>query len=429
MFRTSELVWSLHGLSMGAISPSSKPLELQPMDAPSRVDGAGGRPSATGLPEESGRSKVSDKLIAEATKEFDEGVVNQPLWMRMLVKHGGDKAAAKTAYLRARAAELRVAHREGASDGSIRLAREFLNSESARVGSAPVAPPPHKQAKQSHARETERSSIKNILAPIVATKRWYLVGAVAILALAIVAVGLFVRRDAGTASPNADRSGASTARAAPAQANAAQTAGKASPNASDPEGRSPESRLQELADAGNWNVYVLYAVDWTRKEPGNASAWTQLSVGYSKLRQFKDAVDAASRAAQLTPGNAASWRNLGQANLAANDSAAALVAFDQASALDATDVSSMVQAGMLNAKLDRLPQAQIAFDKALAASPDNVEALCGATAVLQKQGRPKDAETFAKRLASLDAKCRDPGDLASVTVRLPAPRSPQPAAR
>jgi tetratricopeptide (TPR) repeat protein len=416
---------------MGAVSPSSKPLELQPMDAPSRVDGAGGRSSAAGLPEESGRSKVSDKLIAEATKEFDEGMVNQPLWMRMLVKHGGDKAAAKTAYLRARAAELRVAHREGAPDGSIRLAREFLNSESARVGSVSVAPATLKQAKQSHARETKRSPIKDILAPIVAKNRWSLAGVVAILALIIiVAVWLLVRRDAGSVSPNVARSEAPTAaRAAPAQANPAQAAGKASPSAGDPEVRSPESRLQELADAGNWNVFVLYAVDWTRKAPGNANAWTQLSIGYGKLRQFKDAVDAASKAAQLTPGNAAAWRSLAQANLAANDAAAALVAFEQAAALDATDISSLVQAGMLNAKLDRLPQAQIAFDKALAASPDNVEALCGATAVLQKQGRPKDAETFAKRLASLDAKCRDAGDPASVTVRLPASRSAQPAAR
>jgi len=82
---------------------------------------------------------------------------------------------------------------------------------------------------------------------------------------------------------------------------------------------------------------------------------------------------------------------------------------------------------MLNARLDRLPQAQIAFDKALTANPDNVEALCGAMMVLQKQGRPKDAETFAKRLSSLDAKCRDPGE--SVTVRLPTPRGTQPAAR
>jgi cytochrome c-type biogenesis protein CcmH/NrfG len=401
------------------------------MEAPSRVDGPDGYSgggSGSGEHEGERRSKVSDKLIAEASREFDEGLVNQPLWMKMLVKAGGDKAEAKTAYLRARAAELRTAHRQAAPDGSIRLAREFLSSESARVGSAPNPSPPLKKAKQSPAKEPKQSVFQDVLARIVA-KRLYLVCAAAILVLVITAVWLLARRDAGSASQKVATSVPAAVRAAPGQASGAQTVGTTTPKVGETDIRSFESRLQELAQTGNWNVFVLYAVDWTRKEPGNASAWMQLSVGYSKLRQFKDAVDAASKAAQLAPGNAAAWRNLGQADLAANEAAAALVAFEQASALDGTDMSSLVQVGMLNVKLDRLPQAQVAFDKALAASPDNVEALCGATAVLQKQGRSKDAETFAKRLSALDAKCRDPGDLASVTVPLPAPRSTQPAAR
>lgn len=407
---------------MTAASRPSKPLELQPLDAPSRLDGPNPRPGASGLPEEEGRSKVSDKLIAEATKEFDEGVVNQPLWMRILVKHGGDKAAAKTAYLRARAAELRVAHREGAApDGSLKLSREFLNSESARVGSVPRPPLPAKQP----SRQPKESSTQAV-ASRSDPKRLYMIAGAAVLGLVILAVWFLVRRD-GAAQRVATSAAPATAQTVKQAAKEAQTPKDANPNGGGTESRKFESRVRELAEAGNWNVFVLFAAEWTRKEPGNAAAWTQLSVGYTKLRQFKDALDAATKAVQLAPGDAAAWRSLGEANLATNDAAAALVAFEQASSLDEKDVSSLVQAGTLNAKLDRLPQAESALNKALALSPDNVDALCGAMTVAQKQGRPKDAEPVAQRLSSLNAKCRDPG--ASVSVKLPASRQPQPAAR
>jgi len=394
------------------------------MEAPSRIDGPDRRSGASGLPEEEGRSKVSDKLIAEATKEFDEGVVNQPLWMRILVKHGGDKAAAKSAYLRARAAELRVAHREGAApDGSLKLSREFLNSESARVGSVPTSPRPVKQP----AKQQKGSPTKELVGRISNPRRLYMIAGAAVLGLVVIAVWFLVRRD-GAAAPSATPSTAPVAtRAAKQTANEAQGSAKADSNASGAERPDFERRVRELAEAGNWNVFVLFAAEWTRKEPGNAAAWTQLSIGYTKLRQFKDALDTATKAVQLAPGDAAAWRNLGEVNLATNDAAAALVAFEQASSLDERDLSSLVQAGVLNAKLDRLPQAEIALHKALILSPDNVDALCGAVTVAQKQGRPKDAEPLAQRLSSLDAKCRDPA--ASVTVKLPASPRPQSASR
>jgi tetratricopeptide (TPR) repeat protein len=393
------------------------------MEAPSRIDGPDRRSGASGLPEEEGRSKVSDKLIAEATKEFDEGVVNQPLWMRILVKHGGDKAAAKSAYLRARAAELRAAHREGAApDGSLKLAREFLNSESARVGSVPTPSRPVKQpAKQPKERPT-----KEFVARVSNPQRLYMIGGAAVLGLVMIAVWFLVRRDGATAPSVAPANAPAATRAAKQAADEVQGSSKADSSAGT-ERPNFERRVRELADAGNWNVFVLFAAEWTRKEPGNAAAWTQLSVGYTKLRQFKDALDAATKAIQLAPGDAAAWRNLGEINLATNDAAAALVAFEQASSLDARDLSSLVQAGTLNAKLDRLPQAEIALHKALGLSPDNVDALCGAMTVAQKQGRPKDAEPLAQRLSSLDAKCRDPA--ASVTVKPPASPKAQPAAR
>jgi tetratricopeptide (TPR) repeat protein len=187
-----------------------------------------------------------------------------------------------------------------------------------------------------------------------------------------------------------------------------------------------ENKVAQLRDAGNWNVMVLMASEWTRKEPANVNAWVELSVAYSMLRQFGDALETATKATRLEPGDPRAWRNLGQVNSALGLPAEALHAFEQAIALDDRDVQSLVQAGLLNAQLARLPQARAAFDKALVASPDDAGALCGLAAIARQQGRPKDAEAIAGRLQTLGRSCRDGsenGTVALVAVHAPAQKS------
>ena len=108
-----------------------------------------------------------------------------------------------------------------------------------------------------------------------------------------------------------------------------------------------EATVQQLKDAGNWNVLVLYASKWTRDQPDNAAAWKELSIGYANLHQFNDAAVAAEKAAELSPAEALLWRNVGHLNLT----------------------------------LERLPEAESAFDRALAISNDDADALCGAALV------------------------------------------------
>jgi tetratricopeptide (TPR) repeat protein len=141
--------------------------------------------------------------------------------------------------------------------------------------------------------------------------------------------------------------------------------------AAPPNEPSLEVRVAELAKAGNWNVLVLYAVEWTRKEPSNAAAWNALSNGYRNLRQHAEALDAATKAVALAPADAAYQRTLGRANLA----------------------------------LDRFPEAATAFDRALAVTADDAEALCGAAEVAQKEGRSRDADAFLRRASAANGQC------------------------
>jgi tetratricopeptide (TPR) repeat protein len=167
---------------------------------------------------------------------------------------------------------------------------------------------------------------------------------------------------------------------------------KSTRGGTDPGGQNPalENTVQQLKNDGKWNVLVLYASEWTRKDPNNATAWYELSVGYANLRQVEEAFDAATKAVQLSPVNPLFWRNLGHINLA----------------------------------VERLPDAEIAFDKALAVNADDADALCGTALIAQRQGRPKDADAIAKRIKSLDENCRGVSDgETAVVVAGPAPRT------
>jgi Flp pilus assembly protein TadD len=178
-------------------------------------------------------------------------------------------------------------------------------------------------------------------------------------------------------------------------------------------------KIPALKRAGNWNVLVIYAGEWTRAQPANADAWRELSMGYVKLRQLRDAFDAATKAVEVAPRSFLAWQNLGRVNVALQDPAAALAAFERATALNDQDVVSLVQAAMLDTRLGRLVEARTAFAKALALSPEDVDALCGATSLAQKEGRLQDAEATAQRLKSIDGICRD--STAGESVRLAAP--------
>ena len=270
------------------------------------------------------------------------------------------------------------------------------------------------------------------------TKRWKVtliagaLGSLALGSLIVVAVLVAMRSesvpaqqfDVAKAAPRAvvPNAAAASDRAAPAAADAQSPPQGEAQSSLHEDAQSPlhgdalARKLQVLKSAGNWNVFVVYAGEWARAQPANPDAWRELSTGYVRLRQFRDALDAATKAVQVAPDSFLAWQNLGKVNLALQDPAAALAAFERATALNDQDIVSLMQAGALEAQLGRLPEARIAFDKALALSPEDIGALCGAASVAQRQGRAKDAEAIAQQLKALDGSCRDSTTVENVRV-------------
>lgn len=333
-----------------ATAPSSNaPLEIEilPMGAPKRDNPA--------PPEK------RDRFVDEATKQYEEGHIDQPLWDRALAQASNDKEAATATYLSARATALRLLHRERRSGRR--------------------APPPSATYQGPIETVTPGSSAPAMI------ERPSLPGAIGkhrnvmIIAAAIVPIGLGLWLWIGSRE-SSETKDAAIARSVPVSAQpaaqspalAAAARNKAVGDSGTRSGATPEfmNKIQELSDAGNWNVLVLYAVEWTRLEPANPAAWNQLRAGYINLRQYDDALSAATKAVELAPADSRLWRNLGQVNMDLNDPAAALVA----------------------------------FDRALAVSPDDATALCLRTSAAQLAVPQKDANATAKQAKSFDIACR-----------------------
>jgi tetratricopeptide (TPR) repeat protein len=349
----------------------------------------------------------ADRFLTKAIEEHAAGHIDRTLWERAVAQSGGDHARAKNIYVQSRATALRVTKREKKAERYARVVEVLSNAPEPGFG-LPVPGEATAAAATGSGNAGRGISKRNRRRAMVAAGvfGFLVVGAGLVVALS---GSEPVRQDiAANRAPrfNAFARSTPSAQAIPATTNK----GVAAP------GVDLVGQMRALKQEGNWNLVVLYAVEWTRKQPGNADAWKELSQGYIKLRQYGEAQDAATKAVQLAPDDFLQWQNLGQINLAIPAPVEALKAFHRAAVLNDHDVVSLVQAGLLNAQLGHLPEAGAAFAKALAVIPQDVQALCGATWVAQREGRVKDAQAMMQQVTSLGEHCGDPGGGASVRV-------------
>jgi tetratricopeptide (TPR) repeat protein len=358
---------------MGIHSPLSNALSLEPVEASTpAVDEA--RPAASEStpkadPQRDLRMTTADEFLAAAAKEYEAGTIDRVLWRQAADQHGRDVSLVIAAYLRARATSLQARHKP-AESAEIKL-RGAGSNQDAKVRTIEVEPPP-----EIEPTERSRISLRDVNPKIL-----YAAGGVVAFAAAVAIVYLVVslRHSESIAPPVTTAANKS---ASPILVKSAQPESSSRGGPNDGGADALAATVRELKIAGNWNVLVLYANEWTRKEPNNAAAWRELSVGYANLQQFNDALDAATKAVQLAPQDALPWRNLGQINLT----------------------------------VDRLPEAAVAFGKALAVNRDDADARCGAAVVAQWQARPKDPASVTRRVGPSDGGCFDMSYAATTAV-------------
>jgi len=348
-------------------------LALEPMHDPEQ---AGGDPDASSQQppvkcaiQPSLGINAADEFLAEAIREYEGGRIDSSVW-KSVEQTTSDATLVVAAYLRARASALRLEKHPPRSESPARIA-DTQPQRSDRTAAAP------------HALRQPARALRRRLAYAIA----------AIVTVTIAAAILFYGAAPGSGEQVAATAAASAAQ--PASPTVASS-GKAEPPAAavagaDDENATLEKKVQELRAAGNWNVLVLYATEWTRKDPANPTPWYELSVGYAKLGQLGDAREAATRAVQLAPGQASLWRLLAHVDFA----------------------------------LDRFPEAEAAFGKALAIDPADIDAVCGAAAVARKLGRAQGAPgPDGRATAHPDEACPAVGgDLIALDVGPPAAKA------
>ena len=336
---------------------------------------------------------ATDAFVDMASREYAQGHLDKPLWERAMRQCNGDATAAAAMYLPARAVALRILDRQ-------------------RRDAKRQAPEPEPVA--ASRRENRVLALwKSHKVPIGA--------AVALASVAIAAVAFM--------SMGSDET-------APAQAVRAKTPGaRAAAPASAPEPQLPKStvslpakdpqisvvlskKVNELRDAGNFNVMVLFATEWTRKDPDNPDAWDALRAGYTELRQFEDARSAAKKAVQLAPDDSKFWRQLAAVNMEIDDPEASLNAFEQAAARNIADVDSLHSIAMLQTRLNRPQEAKAALERAAAASPGDPVTACLRNALAQMPPA-RDGYTMARQVRSVDNRCHGRPDAAPAAQTAP----------
>jgi len=348
---------------------------------------------------------AAERYLAEATLELESGQVDQPLWMRAVTQANGDEAAARAAYLKARATAIRIARRE--------VRHERAERRSRAIGELHTAP---------------RAGVAGRgFSDLFTRKR--LIAAASASAVVLAGAWLALRETAPQppAVVAAPRPAASTAAgtAKSARPSAAPAGGMAgAPESEKSQAQALADKVAELSAVGNWNVLVLHASEWTRKDPESADAWLALGQGFSRLGQHAEAAEALTRATAIAPKRPDGWRSLGEAKAAWGATEEAIAAFERAVALDDRDIASIVQIGALQAEQGDLAKAKGTLDRALALSPADVEALCGAAAVARRAGQAKDAQTYARQAKSLGAECPEAPPEPATPVRIVGGKPP-----
>lgn len=352
-------------------------IDIKPLDRP--------------VPITKGPPAKIDVYAQQAAREYAQGHVDQPLWDRALSQAHGDKTAAAAIYVRARGTALRLLDRDRRFDAT-----------------RPLPPPPPEVDPHERRRVARRAAF--------ARYRYPALGGLALLVVAAGSVYYLLRGDApAPAAVVAARPAgvAPVAAAVKAATPAAPAAGKADAATSL---AALQAKIQELRDAGNWNVLVLYSVEWTRREPDNPAAWNQLRAGYVYLRQYDDALAAAKKAVQLAPNDPVLWRHLGQVNVDLDDPPAALAAFREAVARDAADVASLQAIALLATRLGQPQEAKAALDRASAAQPGDPVTACLRSGLAQL-APARDAYTALRQVSAVDAKCHGRPDGTAVAIK------------
>jgi len=134
------------------------------------------------------------------------------------------------------------------------------------------------------------------------------------------------------------------------------------------------ARTMALEARRDWQGLLNWCRQWTRADPGNASAWYSLGVAHMNLKHYTDAVEAYRQALRIEPDNAFIWNNLGFAYGNLDRNADAVEAYREAVRIEPDDATAWYNIGTAYQKIKRHTDAIDAYRVALRIKPDYASA-------------------------------------------------------
>jgi hypothetical protein len=247
-------------------TPRGNALALEPVtlstpggDAARAVSNAS---SANSKPKRDLGITTADEFLAAAADEYQKGRIDQALWRRV-ADQCDDASLVIAAYLRARATAL---HQKQ---------DEYLQRQTRRL--VPVRGASEQKVEPEPRLEIMSAKVGGIGFLGVQPKLKYLAAVAAALASVAVVVWLAASpwQSEPVAQPIVSAARPSLNRSTPPIPLASEQAlVKSTSGGTDPGGEKPalETTVQQLKNEGKWNVLVLFASEWTRKDPNNAAA-------------------------------------------------------------------------------------------------------------------------------------------------------------
>jgi tetratricopeptide (TPR) repeat protein len=154
-------------------------------------------------------------------------------------------------------------------------------------------------------------------------------------------------------------------------------------------------RFQEALDSYDQAAIV---------DPANAEIQVDRAITFERMGQYKDSLEATTRALQLDSSSLSAYRTLGRIRAALDEHGGALDAFDLALGIAPHDEYSHYGRGTALNQLGRFHEALVSFDRAIESSPTHSPALRGRATALQELGRTEEAAETMQRAVAIDRK-------------------------
>jgi tetratricopeptide (TPR) repeat protein len=166
-----------------------------------------------------------------------------------------------------------------------------------------------------------------------------------------------------------------------------------------------KNKAEKTTDTLQRKAVIFEGIKYLRESVilfgNNSDAYTQIGVGYYKLKQYDSAAVNFNRALAINPGSNTALNNLGSVYFESQQYLKAVDIYSRVLSTDPNFVDSHVNLGSALGMLKRYPEAAESFKNALLLDPANLKALQFLAVTYDLMGQREEADKYRQRIKEL----------------------------